>query len=278
MSTSKPGCGVAQLRAPSTALFWQSDGPQPHTLNIHFFKLVGIAALRIYLDFDQDESYTPTRIAFLAGTGPHDLQEFAAMSLEQPRGWLDVDFGNVGEADDDRASDDDVGAGDRLVSIREGYLHDDEMDVEDASETDEEDSDEDDDDDEVDDEDISDEDPVVFDDNDQDEENRTGQPAAARSQPRSRPRKGRRRRPAKNPILRAFLVQVKILENHQNGKDTHLRGLQIFARDKTAARVAPIARAPEASAKPVELVSGPGMRPSRPSVALPDWGVIPELR
>lgn len=33
------------------------------------------------------------------------------------------------------------------------------------------------------------------------------------------------------PVLRAHLVQVKILENHQNGKDTHLRGLQIFARN-----------------------------------------------
>ena len=32
-------------------------------------------------------------------------------------------------------------------------------------------------------------------------------------------------------MLRAHLVQIKILENHQNGKDTHLRGLQIFARN-----------------------------------------------
>lgn len=38
------------------------------------------------------------------------------------------------------------------------------------------------------------------------------------------------RRP-KMPVLRAHLVQIKILENHQNGKDTHLRGLQIFARN-----------------------------------------------
>lgn len=33
------------------------------------------------------------------------------------------------------------------------------------------------------------------------------------------------------PVLRCHLVQVKILENHQNGKDTHLRGLQIFAME-----------------------------------------------
>lgn len=35
----------------------------------------------------------------------------------------------------------------------------------------------------------------------------------------------------KMPVLRCMLVQVRICENHQNGKDTHLRGLQIFARD-----------------------------------------------
>jgi len=27
------------------------------------------------------------------------------------------------------------------------------------------------------------------------------------------------------------LVQVKIVENHQNGKDTHVRGLKVYARD-----------------------------------------------
>ena len=32
--------------------------------------------------------------------------------------------------------------------------------------------------------------------------------------------------------LRAFLVQIRVLENHQNGKDTHVRGVQIFARDE----------------------------------------------
>ena len=30
-------------------------------------------------------------------------------------------------------------------------------------------------------------------------------------------------------VLKAFLVQICILANHQNGKDTHLRGVKIFA-------------------------------------------------
>ncbi|KAF2641908.1 galactose-binding like protein [Massarina eburnea CBS 473.64] len=131
VSSSKPGCSIPQLRHPSTNQFWQSDGPQPHYLNIHFFKLVRIVGLRLYLDFEADESYTPTRIVLLAGSGMNDLVEWGEMRLESPRGWIWADF--------------------------------------------------------------------------------EGKP--------------------KIPVLRCHLVQIKILENHQNGKDTHLRGLQIFAMD-----------------------------------------------
>ena len=64
ISSSKPNCGVAALRSLSPNHFWQSDGPQPHLLTIHFIKLVKIVKLRVYLDFTLDESYTPTRIQF----------------------------------------------------------------------------------------------------------------------------------------------------------------------------------------------------------------------
>ncbi|KAF2673666.1 galactose-binding like protein [Microthyrium microscopicum] len=143
VSSSKPGCSVAALRAPTTSQFWQSDGPQPHHLNIHFFKMVAITAMRIYLDFDLDESYTPTLIRFAAGTGYNDLQDFSTMRFDQPKGWIDVDWEGVGDPIDD------------------------------------------------------------------DDETESG------------------------PVLRCMLVQVRICENHQNGKDTHLRGLQIFSRDNT---------------------------------------------
>lgn len=154
VSTSKPGCGVAALRHASSSLFWQSDGPQPHLLTIHFFKQVAIAHIRIYLDFENDESYTPTRMQFWAGTGLHDMVEFAEMQFEQPRGWIPVDFSQVGPIEDD-----------------------------------------------------DNEDPGNIDWN-------------------------------KRPLLRCFILQVRILENHQNGKDTHLRGLQIFARDERAGEFA----------------------------------------
>lgn len=144
VSSAKPGCAVAALRAQNTNLYWQSDGPQPHHLNVHFFKMVALAGIRIYLNFDLDESYTPTLVRFAAGTGYHDLQEFSVMKFERPSGWIDVDWEGVG----------DVGGED-------------------------------------------------------------GEPEE------------------ESALLRCMLVQVRICENHQNGKDTHLRGLQLFARDNT---------------------------------------------
>ncbi|RAL59814.1 hypothetical protein DID88_000443 [Monilinia fructigena] len=135
VSSSKPGCGVNALRDDDTNLFWQSDGPQPHFLNIHFAKFAKIRAIRIFLDFEADESYTPIRIQLLGGTGYHDLIPFSDLSLVQPKGWIDVNLDHVGGGSDGKT-------------------------------------------------------------------------------------------------LRAFIVQVKVLENHQNGKDTHIRGLKIYSYDE----------------------------------------------
>lgn len=139
VSSSKPGCGVEALRDEDTGLFWQSDGPQPHHLNIHFSRMVSIRAIRIFLNYEDDESYTPTKISLLAGTGYHDLIPFAALEFTHPKGWIPVNLDNVGGGEDGKT-------------------------------------------------------------------------------------------------LRAFLVQIKIVENHQNGKDTHVRGLKIYARDERAGR------------------------------------------
>jgi len=139
VSSCKPGCGVETLRDEDTNLFWQSDGPQPHHLNIHFSRLVSIVSIRIFLDFEADESYTPTRITLLAGTGYHDLIPFSVLEFTQPKGWIDVPLEHVGGGEDGKT-------------------------------------------------------------------------------------------------LRAFLVQVKVVENHQNGKDTHVRGLKVYARDERVGR------------------------------------------
>ncbi|KAI9682745.1 MAG: anaphase promoting complex subunit doc1 [Trizodia sp. TS-e1964] len=197
VSTSKPGCGVEALKSEDTSLFWQSDGPQPHLLNIHFFKLVCIVHMRLYLDFENDESYTPTKMTFLAGTGHHDLQEVVEMTFEQPKGWIDIDLSGVGGSEDPATTDD---AGADLYAGR---------------------------------------------------------------------------------TLRCFLVQVRVSENHQNGKDTHVRGLQIYARDKDAAAGRRKSAKPKNS--PSKFITKNGLPAvvetgSKDVMIEPDWMGDPVLR
>jgi anaphase-promoting complex subunit 10 len=44
-----------------------------------------------------------------------------------------------------------------------------------------------------------------------------------------------------------MVLQVRICENHQNGKDTHVRGFQVFAYDEDRRRVAAAAAAAAAA-------------------------------
>ncbi|KAF8245355.1 APC10-domain-containing protein [Wilcoxina mikolae CBS 423.85] len=134
VSTAKPGNGIEQLRDEDTSLFWQSDGPQPHHINIHFAKRVKVKRIRMYLDFENDESYTPTKMSVLSGTGHQDLVEVTKLELERPTGWVEVKLDDVHEDGE----------------------------------------------------------------------------------------------------LRTFLIQIAIHANHQNGKDTHVRGLQIYASEPAA--------------------------------------------
>ncbi|KAL9104916.1 MAG: hypothetical protein Q9163_000161, partial [Psora crenata] len=97
VSTHKPTCGTTALLAPTPHTFWQSDGPQPHLLTLHFFKLVKVVRLRIYLDFVLDESYTPTRMEFWAGwSSSYGLVQFAEWTGAEPRGWQEISLDGVG--------------------------------------------------------------------------------------------------------------------------------------------------------------------------------------
>lgn len=57
----KPGFGVDQLRDDSNDTYWQSDGPQPHTVSIQFRRKTAIHDVCLYADYKADESYTPNR-------------------------------------------------------------------------------------------------------------------------------------------------------------------------------------------------------------------------
>ena len=50
VTSAKPGNGVEMLRDESLDSYWQSDGAQPHLVNIQFQKKVRLAELAIYAD------------------------------------------------------------------------------------------------------------------------------------------------------------------------------------------------------------------------------------
>lgn len=210
VSTSKPGCGVAALRHPSPSQYWQSDGPQPHTLTLHFFKLVAVVRIRVYLDFDLDESYTPTKMVFLAGMGGNDLVEFATWEGDGPCGWVDVPLEGVGGRNGGWVRDEGVrrkrrsksGAARRRTASGQrapGIEHD----SEDGS-------------------------------SDEDEDDGLN---GSFGDDHDDPYAGN--------VLKAMVIQMRVIENHQNGKDTHVRGFQVFACDDNRRRMA---AAPSASA------------------------------
>ena len=63
LSSAKQGNGVDQLRDNQISTFWQSDGQQPHYINIQFLKKIKLSEICMYLDFKTDESYTPQKIS-----------------------------------------------------------------------------------------------------------------------------------------------------------------------------------------------------------------------
>ncbi|OKL64106.1 hypothetical protein UA08_01040 [Talaromyces atroroseus] len=198
VSTHKPGCGVAALRNPSPQQFWQSDGPQPHTLTLHFFKLVAIVKMRVYLDFDLDESYTPTKMLFFAGMGGNDLVEFAVWEGETPCGWVNIPLEGVGGHNRKREH----GVRNNRRQTQRAWPSKGAA-LPNGSGIGDDDNDND-----MDDDDDNDDDYNDLDD------------------------------PYSGNVLKAMVVQVRICENHQNGKDTHVRGFQVFAHDDDRRRVA----------------------------------------
>lgn len=92
VSSAKPGFGIACVQDESLETYWQSDGPQPHYINIHFPHLISFKYLAIYLNFALDESYTPAGIKILTGMGYHTLRETKVLELQEPKGWRYFDM------------------------------------------------------------------------------------------------------------------------------------------------------------------------------------------
>lgn len=87
LSSAKSGFGVEQLRDNCPETYWQSDGPQPHLVNITFTRKITIRFVCIHVDYQLDESYTPLRISIRAGNSFADLTEIEQIEMDKPAGW-----------------------------------------------------------------------------------------------------------------------------------------------------------------------------------------------
>jgi anaphase-promoting complex subunit 10 len=120
LSTAKPGNGVDQLRDSSLDTYWQSDGIQPHHINIQFPRRQTISAIALYLDFTLDESYTPKKMKIRVGTTFHNLEEIRTVDVREPCGWVTIPlwrkwgedvFDNILDPHGDDNDDDEEGGG-----------------------------------------------------------------------------------------------------------------------------------------------------------------------
>ena len=103
VTSAKPGNGVELLRDGNLDTYWQSDGAQPHLVNVQFQRKVKVSEIALYADYKLDESYTPSKIAVRAGNSFHDLREVRVVDLDEPVGWTRVRL-DANENDADAAS------------------------------------------------------------------------------------------------------------------------------------------------------------------------------
>ena len=127
VTSAKPGNGVELLRDDCLDTYWQSDGAQPHLVNVQFQKKVRLRELALYAKYALDESYTPSKISIRAGNSFHDLREIKVVDLEEPGGWMHVSlcerrFGRRRRGGGVGGDGDDGGGGDDGECLRAFFL------------------------------------------------------------------------------------------------------------------------------------------------------------
>ncbi|KAI8912783.1 anaphase-promoting complex, subunit 10/DOC domain-containing protein [Gorgonomyces haynaldii] len=91
ISSFKSGFGVPELLNKDLEQYWQSDGPQPHYINLKFNRTIWISRIDVYLDYRQDESYTPRVLHIKAGVAGY-LETVLVKEVFEPTGWVELDL------------------------------------------------------------------------------------------------------------------------------------------------------------------------------------------
>ncbi|KAL3232392.1 Uncharacterized protein RNJ44_04308 [Nakaseomyces bracarensis] len=91
-SSFKSGNGIANAIDDNFDSFWQSDGIQPHTVEVYFSKRMDIVLIAMFLTLSADESYTPRIINIHAGHSPSDAVFYKTLEVNNVNGWVALTF------------------------------------------------------------------------------------------------------------------------------------------------------------------------------------------
>ncbi|KAI8096620.1 anaphase-promoting complex, subunit 10-domain-containing protein [Halteromyces radiatus] len=98
VSTFRPDWGVEKIRDNNPLTYWQSDSSNPrtpHTVDLYFHQATFIKQVSIFVDFFQDESYSPHQISIRGGTTYRDLHEIVELECEEMVGWKNADLSSI---------------------------------------------------------------------------------------------------------------------------------------------------------------------------------------
>ncbi|KAI8365880.1 anaphase-promoting complex, subunit 10-domain-containing protein [Choanephora cucurbitarum] len=90
-----PHWGLDKLRDNNPLTYWQSDCPNPrldHTIDIYFHKATFVRQVSLFIDFFQDESYTPKTVSVRGGLTYRNLQDIEKIECGHIVGWVNIDI------------------------------------------------------------------------------------------------------------------------------------------------------------------------------------------
>ncbi|QLG74612.1 hypothetical protein HG535_0G04950 [Zygotorulaspora mrakii] len=98
-SSHKQGNPIENALDDNPETFWQSDGLQPHTLDIMFSKRMTISMIALYFSLISDESYTPRFVKIYVGNCPADALFYKTLDILDLNGWIALTFEDNREED-----------------------------------------------------------------------------------------------------------------------------------------------------------------------------------
>lgn len=86
LSSSKNSHGLAELLSSDNRNFWATEGTLPHYIEISFPKKTFVTHIDISLNYNEDDSYTPSNIEIRTGMFRESTKVVTNIHLDEPDG------------------------------------------------------------------------------------------------------------------------------------------------------------------------------------------------